>query len=564
MTPTLLEDRQPEAAILPSADPILVPALSPSFALTKWHVAITATLGGLFVLINHLPLRGTDLWCHVIYGRWMLEHGQLPTTDPVMPLAEGVSVINAAWLSQTLFAVVQSFGDIWLSNLFAILILATYAVLSRVFTLRSGSLALGLMGMLSALAIGWSRLTTIRPEIFGTLLFSLLLWTVTRIEAGRHSRRDWLAIFCIMLAWANAHGSFPVGLLLLASLAIGRAIEASWQARTPIAALADRETRRWFWLAELGAVATLVNPYGIELWLEVARFGANENLRDLVEWFPMAFWGVGGFEFLFAWVALTLLLRHSRRPLPVGHALLLVVFGLAAANRVRMMTWLAPTFVWVAIPHLADIVSRLRNRQPASVRGATANVAISSSLTNVFDDRTSRNKQPVAADDTPLSLPHGRRWSYSLVCLVICWIAFSLSDLSRPLLHGRPRAPERLYGPQTPLATTEYLAEHAPSGLVFVPQPWADWLVTHGPSGWHPMVTSNVHLAPRKVWQDYQHIAQAQPGWQAVADRYLISTIIVDKEQQTILTPVLRRSPDWRVAHEDDASVVFQKAPRAG
>ena len=553
MTPTAAEDHPALVERTYPADPVLVPALSPRWALTKWHVALTATLALLFLVVNHLPLRGTDLWCHVVYGQWILEHGALPTADPVMPLAAGMRVVDSAWLSQTLLALVRPWGDVWLANLFALVTLATYALLAGALYRRCGRLDLALVGLVTTLAIGWSRLTTIRPEIFAGLLFAALLGVVTRIEAGRYRWFDWLAVPAVLAVWANAHGSFPVGLLLLSALAVGQALDVAWRARSPWAALADRSTQRWFWLAELGAVATLVNPYGADLWLEVARFANNSNLGDLVEWFPMTFWGVGGLEFSLAWLALTLVLRHGRRPMPVAHVLLLISFGLAAAARVRMMTWFAPVYAWVVLPHLAELTDRFAAR-----RGGRARCAGVPSSAPYAED------EPGEAWPLGATLPPGHRWSYTLVCGVICWMAFSLSDLCRPLMQSPPRSPSRLYGAQTPLATTAFLESQPPRGLVLAPQPWADWFVTHGPSGFQPMVTSNVHLVPRKVWQDYQHIALAQPGWQAVADRYLIGTIIVDKAQQPILTPVLRRSTEWRVAHEDETGIVFQRVAKAG
>ena len=121
-----------------------------------------------FLVLSYVPLRGTDLWVHVNWGRWILEHRSLPMEDPFMPLAEGMAAVDAQWLSQVILAAVEGAGGgEWLSILFALTVLATYLLLARVCYLISGRASAATLGVLGALAVGWSRLTT--PELFGQI-----------------------------------------------------------------------------------------------------------------------------------------------------------------------------------------------------------------------------------------------------------------------------------------------------------------------------------------------------------------------------------------------------------
>ena len=59
----------------------------------------TAVIGLVYLALSYQPLWHTDLWGHLGYGRWIWEHGRLPETEPLMPLAEGMAFIDSAWLT---------------------------------------------------------------------------------------------------------------------------------------------------------------------------------------------------------------------------------------------------------------------------------------------------------------------------------------------------------------------------------------------------------------------------------------------------------------------------------
>jgi hypothetical protein len=385
--------------------------------------------------------------------------------------------------------------------------------------------------------VGFSRLATVRPENFGTLLFACLLaWIVSgEAEAGdavparpKPRAYSWLVIPLVMLLWANLHGSFLCGLAVLGCCGLGRVLEVLGHTRSVPAVLTDREVRRWLGLCLLGTAATLVNPYGWGLWRYVAFYGSQENLRDLLEWQPMVLTGIGGREFALSWVVLLVVLRHSRCRVPVAHGLLLGVFALASVLSIRMLGWYAMVFGLVLVPHLADLWQRWMGPAPAPGDGV----------------------QPAA----------GRSWWYSLLCLLLIWIAFSWAPLGIAVMGHTPRTPRRVLDPSTPLALAEFLRAHPPPPPMFNPQWWGDWLAREGPDGLQPFVTTNVHLVPPAVWRDYQRAASAQPGWQGILDRYHVQTVVVDKAHQAALAGALRGSPAWKSYYEDPQSLVVVRA----
>ena len=385
----------------------LTPVVNHRYALRPRHLVGLALFGFLLLYLNYLPLWHTDLWSHVSYGQWILDHRALPDKEPFLPLATGMPVVDSAWLSQVLFAWIdRAGGAAWLSNAFALTVLLGYLIWARTYYLLSDRWSVMILGVVLSLGVGWSRLSTIRPEIFGGLCFALVCWLIVRSErqeenAERHSTNWslWLGIPTIFVLWTNLHGSFLCGIALLGCFALGEIIQVAWQRRSLREVFADRRVRRYGLLTELALLATFINPYGVDLLIYSVSFARNDNLRDVLEWTPLVILGIGGREFAFSLVALLFVWRHSRRAIHPREICLLGVFSLAAIAQIRMLSWYAPVFALVVVPHLADILQRWR---PLS--------------------HTDHSTQPAAASSSG--------WKYTL-CGAL-WIAFVLSGISQP------------------------------------------------------------------------------------------------------------------------------------
>lgn len=545
-TPTETVDTEP------SDGPVLTPVLGYRWALKLSHLGVTFLFGLLLLFLNILPLRGTDVWGHVHYGRWIMAHHALPAEDPIQPLAKGMQVIDTAWLSQVVLAEVERLGGgAGLSNLFAVVVWSTYFLLARVFLRQSRSLLVMTLGTVLTLGVGWSRLATIRPEIFSLLCLAVLLWLLARRDiwsqpgdnvepsaepaATTPGLLNWIAIPVLFAMWVNLHGTFVGGLVVLVCYALGRGVDVFLNTRSVGAVLADRAFQAWVLLAEVAIAATLVNPYGIDLWFEVARFSSNPVLNDITEWAPMVMTAVGGREFVVGVVALIFVLRVSQRRMLARESLLLLAFGLLALTQVRMIGWFAPVLAFVVVPHLADILWRW---WPAQIDEAA-----------------------LAATLPPGEMPPGRSFRYTLVCATIAWVFFAMSGVGGLVLGETKRSDKSLYG-DVPLGLTEYLAKHPVEGQLYNPQWWGDWLAVKGPAGLKPFVTTNMHLVPKQVWNDYRRISSADGPFDVTLDRYAVSKVIVDKELQPMLAAAMPRQTAWVLEYEDDQAALYRRAAR--
>lgn len=520
------------------------PALVKERLSVRWTVipAVTA-FAAFFTYLNYIPLFYTDIWGHVAYGKWMLEHHRLPTEDPFLPLSAGVPVVDTSWLSQLLFGWLASVGGgEALSLVFAVTLWCTYAVYTRTFYLLSGRIWLALIGTFLTWFLGFGRHSIIRPEIFGGLCFATLMWMIVHGEPWRSRSVKlvcdeeldarppwslWIGIPVLFLAWANLHGSFMIGLIVLGCHATGRALQVLWTRRSLWDVLRDRWVVRWTLLTELALGATLINPYGVDLLIESVLFGRNENLKDILEWYNLKLVDAEGIQFGLATLLWIGLYRFSRQRVSPTDVLLLLVFSSGMAMVVRIIGWFAGVFALCMMPHITDVGSRLQDRWAASRR---------------------RGGQ--------LERPQSRRFVYTLVCLLIVWCAFAMSPAGRQVLGGQPRPTASLYNERTPLGITEFLRKTPPRGLAYAPQWWADWLAWDGPPGIRTVVSTNIHLAPTRVWDGYMRVSKGETYWEDLLNRWSVQAVVVDKEKQKKLASEVRGSAAWKVIYEDDLGFI--------
>src|SRR5580704_13903703 len=76
-TPATLEDHVPVALRLP-----------------RVLAGFVALIGALYWCYSYQRLHHTDLWGHLAYGRLVCATRALPATEPLMPLSEGMPLVD--------------------------------------------------------------------------------------------------------------------------------------------------------------------------------------------------------------------------------------------------------------------------------------------------------------------------------------------------------------------------------------------------------------------------------------------------------------------------------------
>src|SRR6266851_1907884 len=276
-----------------------------------------------------------NIWWVLKNGQLLVERGRIESSDP-FTFAPHIGLdVDVQWLAQLVYyRAYTSFGLEGVVLLTALVVAATFGLLFHIAWRRTGSLAATSVGMLVAVVVAVGNLVP-RAQTLALLPFAATFWL---LSCAPRRIGTILALAALEALWANLHGSFFVGLLLLAFGA--------------------------------QAVATLATPNGLELYAYTVRLSTYAIVRQYVgEWAPTSVGQPAGLLF-FASVAIAAVafFTRARRSAGLADLLLLAVFALMGLQAVRNIIW------WALVlgPLLAAACAELElpARMSALARGA--------------------------------------------------------------------------------------------------------------------------------------------------------------------------------------------------
>ncbi len=477
------------------------------------------------------PISTVDLAYHLRAGAMILDTGRLPSPDVFTFTAAGERWLDQQWGAQVVLATVFRVGG-W-----ALLAVGRAALVGLIAGLvlwgcRSAGAGLRVAAWLTLAGFGVGLVSlALRPQLLGMALFALTLAILA--ARRRHPRLAW-AIPLVVLAWSSVHGSF-----FLAPAAVGVAWLEDLTARRPGSA-------RLLVIAILSAAATLLNPYGLEIWTYAVGLSANPTIRRLItEWqatSPLSFAGLVFYGSIVGVAALAVLAarRGALRPRFAWPTLLWLV-GLAAIGTYaeRGVAWWS-----IAAPiTAAGLVALL----PAG------RVAVAAAATPPDDGAPGAG--PVAAG------PARERRSL-LNTAIVAVLALAILALLPVWRGGDPR-----YGPSGLLAdapkgiTDALLATVRPGDRIWSAQRWGSWLELTVPEA-TVAVDSRIELVPADAWTDHLALSGGSPDWASILERRGVTLVVASATEQAALIRVMRAGSLWRLRYEDGEGAIFERAAR--
>jgi hypothetical protein len=213
---------------------------------------------GLFVFFSWRPLWHTDLWGHLAYGRQIATDGHAPTYEPFLLLATEKRFVDTAWLSQWLgYKVFETLGVGGIQWLYAASIALCAMIFVRSLLSNTQSILWSIAGCGLFLFVDWQQLFIVRPQLAGLICFLALF---VRMSRRRHWI-DWLFVPALFAVWANLHGSFVMGWVLIAANGSARLLDRMFRANETTIENDARGLPAWLLLLLLAMAVTLINPY---------------------------------------------------------------------------------------------------------------------------------------------------------------------------------------------------------------------------------------------------------------------------------------------------------------
>jgi len=171
-------------------------------------------------LYGLIPINDFDFWWHLKTGDWIIEHKDLPATDPFSytsmkddrdaPGRPGF-ILKQYWLGQVIYSLIVN-----ISGLKGFIVLRamvfTLTALFSLLLIRHYRATLSGIAILPLLALITTECLTDRPQMF-SFLFAIMVFYL--LEKGIEKKWHFTLIPPIMLLWANIHAGALVGIIFI-------------------------------------------------------------------------------------------------------------------------------------------------------------------------------------------------------------------------------------------------------------------------------------------------------------------------------------------------------------
>ncbi len=496
-------------AARPQSAPRLPPAAAPGRdGPSPWLGAVMlAAVYCVPVLAAVRPVTDWDIWWHLRVGQWVVDNGQVTTSDPFSAYGAGRPWVAYSWLFEvSAFGLHQALGLTGVLLYRVLLSVAVVAALHRLVARREPRYLVA-TALTAAAALAVTPLLSERPWLFTIVFTALTLDVILDLREGRRSITFWLLPLAYVL-WANLHIQFVYGFLLLglgcAAPAIDRVL------RRPSAGHATTVgTRAWWRLVALAAtcaLATLVNPYGVALYGVVLEYATQPfPFRVVNELMALDF--REGWDWVILGLTLVTACALARRTSLSSFEVLLFVGSVVLGFRARRDVWMIVLAALVILPAAVPAIPALGARL---VLG---------------------------------------RLRFAVVLLVAA--AALAAGAAKGLGAARLREEEAKVFPARAVAA---IAERGYDGPLFNHFNWGGYLIWRLPRLPVSMDgRTNLHGEARlqRSWATWAGLK----GWDE--DPELAAARLVLADAGCSLASLLRKDPRFELAHEDDQAAVF-------
>ncbi|HMF91569.1 MAG TPA: hypothetical protein VKL40_13065 [Candidatus Angelobacter sp.] len=503
---------------------ILLPSLTDILFLSL----LCATYG----ILGQRLLADSDIGWHIRNGEHMFATGSVPQADYFSYTMTGRPWYAWEWLYDAIIAGIHHLAGLNGVVLFSAAIFAfTFTLLFRLAWRGSRSVPLAFCLTLLAAAAASIHLLA-RPHLL-TWLFTLI-WFDRLNNFQRGQARHLLALPLLMPVWANLHGGFLIGIVLQAlflAANLWTSVTTSSQLRR---SLARRRLRHLSVVLLLTLAATLITPYGYRLYLHLHGYLGDTYLMDhILEFLSPNFhlFQVKAFALLLMVVLMAVALTgRTVRMLDIVIVAFAAWAGLYAARNIP----LAAILLTITIsPWLGAALRRMPGRTDIAIAWRR--------LAGKADGLSAR----MGAMEERLA---GHAWPAMILGLLI---------FTAPAASSRKATMIAFNDKQVPARAVEYMAGHNIRDHFFSPDFWGGYLIYRLYPNVRLMVDDRHDFYGAPFVRDYLTMLQVGPGWRNLLDGNQVNWVLAPCDSS--LANALKAVPDWRVIHEDETAVIFER-----
>jgi len=449
----------------------------------------------------------SDFYWHLQTGKLIAE-GQFPRVDPYSFTWGGMPWTLHEWLSELLiYRLVDGLGYMGAVLVFALVPGIAVAIIA--FALhRLGLRTLAVVGATALSALLVIPYATIRPQALSWILFAVLVAGLIHL---RPDRARWaLLLVPLFVAWANLHGLWVVGLAVLGVYAIMSVL-----GMTPMSGA------RWWAVAmvPLAMLGTVFTPAGPELLVYPLRYidSGDWGMANITEWQSPDF--------------------HDPAHIP----LLVFMGAVAIFGRWRVPWWMSIlAFMGIAMTLIA-----LRNGPVAAILGAPA--------LGMGIDAALRDWRPSPQRHSPRVARQRRILELVMAAIVV--VAGVIIFVPRDPAAAVEESVER----ELPVQGVEILVDRHPDGRILAWYGWGGYVIGNMYElGARVMVDGRNDMYDEAILVEYNHVKNADAGWEAIADGLEIDAMLFPPHEPITKGPA--ESAGWCEQFRDDNEVLYLRS----
>jgi len=277
-----------------------------------------------------------DLGWHLRAGEIVEQTGHAPQTDPWTYTMQGHKWVDHEWLVDLVMWKFWQNGTWFYVELFFVIV----GLIPLLIWIRRAKFPVELI-WISLGALMLLDITGVRPQILSFFLFFIVWELLAKRYIEKKSQKIFYALPLLFLFWANIHAGFVAGLgILVVSLLIDLFQHQTKKGHIfPI-------LRRDGVVVILSFLATLITPYGINLWVEVVESTMTPLIRAISEWqSSFVSWNIAYPIFIGLLIGLIFALHKK---LNKTEMFISLIFIFASISHARML----PMLLVIAIPLL--------------------------------------------------------------------------------------------------------------------------------------------------------------------------------------------------------------------
>ena len=500
------------------------PAVAPPAPATRFGVLRLLDLPHLafavlfFWLLFRSELNDPDYFWHLKAGEYIAAHLALPAGDPFSYTFQGKPWVLHEWLFEAgLYGVYALLGTAGVKLLTAVL-----GALSTYIVYRAASRLLGASTLALALAIACLTMQAggfvPRPQLVTYVLFAVFVHLLVAFKYFADDRRLWM-IPPLLLLWANMHGGYVIGIVLLGLFCTcewliyltGPANPAHW-----------RRLRNLSLIGLGGALVTAINPAGVGGWLFPLQV-MNMDFANSV----IAEWQSPNFRDL------------------DGKLYLVLAFGFFLANIYRQTK---PDLTEIALPVFflfAGFVSVRHTPLAMLILVPFAAVALRDGPVQRFYSRVTGSGKQLGNAEYALN--------WALLC-VIGMTFYLLNPTQQANAQVRLNA-------LMPVKAVEFVKSHGITGRMLNEYAQGGYLIYHLYPQQQVFIDGRADLYGGEFIKEFIKIRHGAPGWDKAFDKYAIDYLIVRRDAP--VRDLLLARGDFKLVYDDEtSSVVVRKLPR--